>query len=216
MPRNILLFMTDQQRTDYVGYAADSCVSTPNIDWIAQHAHFTCCNTTNPICSPARTSLITGRYPRQIGTLTMAGDLFPQIPTFMQALQGAGYKTYGIGKFHYNQTYPWSTPRGCGMDSVAGEQDEKSYGYDFIWETAGKQQVVSNYCFYGDYLAKKGMLEQVRDFFSQSGGKNGDVANHNYDKALPWPFDEEDYIDVVTAVWHASSFAHIRRSSRST
>ena len=33
MPRNILLFMTDQQRTDYVGYAADSCVSTPNIDW---------------------------------------------------------------------------------------------------------------------------------------------------------------------------------------
>lgn len=52
MPRNILLFMTDQQRTDYVGYAADSCVSTPNIDWIAQHAHFTCCNTTNPICSP--------------------------------------------------------------------------------------------------------------------------------------------------------------------
>ena len=73
------------------------------------------------------------------------------------------------------------------MDSVAGEQDEKSYGYDFIWETAGKQQVVSNYCFYGDYLAKKGMLEQVRDFFSQSGGKNGDVANHNYDKALPWP-----------------------------
>ena len=75
MPRNILLFMTDQQRTDYVGYAADSCVSTPNIDWIAQHAHFTCCNTTNPICSPARTSLITGRYPRQIGTLTMAGSV---------------------------------------------------------------------------------------------------------------------------------------------
>jgi len=31
MPRNILLFMTDQQRTDYVGYAADSCVFTPNI-----------------------------------------------------------------------------------------------------------------------------------------------------------------------------------------
>lgn len=171
MPRNILLFMTDQQRTDYVGYAADSCVSTPNIDWIAQHAHFTCCNTTNPICSPARTSLITGRYPRQIGTLTMAGDLFPQIPTFMQALQGAGYKTYGIGKFHYNQTYPWSTPRGCGMDPVAGEQDEKSYGYDFIWETAGKQQVVSNYCFYGDYLAKKGMLEQYETFSRRTAAK---------------------------------------------
>ena len=29
-------------------------------------------------------------------------------------------------------------------------------------------------------------------------GINGDTADHNYDKALPWPFDEEDYIDVVT------------------
>ena len=24
------------------------------------------------------------------------------------------------------------------------------------------------------------------------------MPHHNYDKALPWPFDEEDYIDVVT------------------
>ena len=50
--------------------------------------------------------------------------------------------------------------------------------------------MVSNYCFYGDYLAKKGMLEQVRDFLAER-RQNGDVANHNYDKALPWPFDEE-------------------------
>lgn len=199
MPKNILLFMTDQQRAEYTGYAPDSVVQTPNIDYLAQGRWFSNCNTTNPICTPARTSLITGRYSRQIGTLTMAGDLFPQIPTFMQALRKAGYKTYGIGKFHYNQTYPWSTPRGCGMDPVAGESDEKRFGFDYIWETAGKQQVVGNYCFYGDYLAKKGLLTQVRDFFQKSGGINGDTPNHNYDQANPWPFDEEDYIDVVTA-----------------
>ena len=199
MPRNILLIMTDQQRAEYVGYVPEGVADTPNINRIAQEGtYFTCCNTTNPICSPARTSLITGRYPRQIGTLTMSGDLFPQIPTFMQALQKAGYVTYGIGKFHYNQTYPWSTPRGCGMDPVAGEQGERSFGYDFVWETAGKQQTVSNYCFYCDYLQKKGMLDQVRDFFEQCGGPNGDVPHHNFDKAMPWPFAEEDYIDVVT------------------
>ena len=199
MPKNILLFMTDQQRAEYVGYAENGCGAvTPNIDRIAAHAHFTNCQTTNPICTPARTSLITGRYSRQIGTLTMAGDLFPQIPTFMQALQKAGYTTYGIGKFHYLQTYPWSTPRGCGMDPVAGVEDEKTFGYDFVWETAGKQQVVGNYCFYGDYLNQKGLLPAVRDFFVECGGINGDTADHNYDKALPWPFDEEDYIDVVT------------------
>lgn len=198
MPKNILLFMTDQQRAEYMGSAANSVVETPNIDRIAAHAQFTCCQSTNPICTPARTSLITGRYPRQIGTRTMAGDLFPQIPTFMQALQRAGYTTYGIGKFHYLQTYPWSTPRGCGMDPVAGVEENKAFGYDFIWETAGKQQTVGNYCFYCDYLQKKGMLSQVRDFFVECGGSNGDTADHNYDKALPWPFAEEDYIDVVT------------------
>ena len=199
MPKNILLFMTDQQRAEYVGCARDGCGAvTPNIDRIAAYARFTCCQTTNPICTPARTSLITGRYSRQIGTLTMSGDLFPQIPTFMQALQGAGYKTYGIGKYHYLQTYPWSTPRGCGMDPVAGEADEKKFGYDFVWETAGKQQVVGNYCFYGDYLNRKGMLSAVRDFYETSGGINGDTADHNYDQANPWPFPEEDYIDTVT------------------
>lgn len=197
MAKNILLFMTDQQRSDQVGYSGCEGL-TPNIDRIASHAYFTGCQTTDPICTPARTSLITGRYCRQIGTLTMAGDLFPQIPTFMQALQRCGYTTYGIGKFHYLQTYPWSTPRGCGMDPVAGVEEMKRFGYDFIWETAGKQQTVGNYCFYGDYLHKKGMLEQVRDFFVECGGRNGDTADHNYDKALPWPFAEEDYIDIVT------------------
>ena len=42
------------------------------------------------------------------------------------------------------------------------------------------------------------MLDQVRDFFEQCGGPNGDVPHHNFDKAMPWPFAEEDYIDVVT------------------
>lgn len=198
MPKHIILLMTDQLRTDYVGYQNGDLFVTPNIDAIAARAAFTCCNTTNPICTPARTSLITGRYTRQIGTLTMAGDLFYQIPTFMQALQGAGYRTYGIGKFHYLQPYPWSTPRGCGIDLVALEEETKKFGYDVIWETAGKQLMNTNYCFYCDYLAQKGLLEQVRDFAGACGGKNGDTADHNYDKALAWPFAEEDYIDVVT------------------
>lgn len=197
MPKHVLLLMTDQQRFDQVDWTGESG-ATPNITRIASHAYFTNCQTTNPICTPARTSLITGRYSRQIGSLTMSGDLFPQIPTFMQALQRAGYRTYGVGKFHYLQTFPWSTPRGCGMDMVAGEADSRRFGYDFVWETAGKQQTVGNYCFYGDYLQKKGLLSAVRDFFVECGGVNGDTADHNYDKALPWPFAEEDYVDVVT------------------
>ena len=52
MGKNILLFMTDQQRWDQVGYAGCEGL-TPNIDRIASHAHFTGCQTGDPICTPA-------------------------------------------------------------------------------------------------------------------------------------------------------------------
>ncbi|MDR3160271.1 MAG: sulfatase-like hydrolase/transferase [Spirochaetaceae bacterium] len=201
MNKNILLIMTDQQRSDYTGYIADGKASMPNLDALARtSAYFTCCQTTNPICMPARSSLITGRYPRQIGALTMSGDLFPQIPTFMHGLQKAGYTTYGIGKFHYLQTAPWSVPRGQGLNYVkmaAASCDSKQYGYDEIWEAAGKQLMLKNYCYYADCLHEKGLLEKARDFWQQSGGPNGDTADHNYDQVRSWPFDEADYPDVM-------------------
>ena len=199
MPKNILLFMTDQHRSDFVGYVPGGKALTPNIDRIASKAYFTRCTTPNPICTPARTSLITGRYSRQIGMLTMSGDLFPQIPTFMQALQRAGYKTYGIGKYHYMHCGGFDMKRGCGLDHVAMAEDMKAFGYDFVWETAGKQTEAANYCFHADYLNRKGLLNRYRHYVEQSGGINGDTPDHNYDLATPWPFAEEDYVDVVTA-----------------
>ena len=198
MAKNILLIMTDQQRREYCGNRYGGIADMPNLDILSSKARFTNCTTTNPICAPARSSLITGRYPRQIGMLTMSGDLYPQIPTFMQALQKKGYKTYGVGKFHYLQTSPWSVGRGEGMELEKLRPYIKEYGYDFVWEAAGKQQLVANNCSYAKYLEDKGILDRVRDFMKNSGGSNGDTADHNYDKANPWPFDEKDYVDVVT------------------
>ena len=199
MAKNILFFMSDQHRSDYVGYAPDSKMETPNIDRIAAHANFSRCTTPNPICTPARTSLISGRYPRQIGMLTMSGDYFPQIPTFMQALQKHGYKTYGIGKYHYMHLGGVSVPRGEGYDHTAMRHEMEKFGYDFVWETAGKQTMIPNLCDYGKYLQERGLLEKYRDFAVSSGGLNGDSPDHNFDKALPSPLAEGDYIDNVTA-----------------
>lgn len=192
---NILFIMTDQQRADATGYSGD--YNTPAIDSIAACSHYECC-TVNPICTPARCALLTGRYPRQIGMVTMSGDLDYQIPTMPQALQKAGYTTYGIGKFHFMQTWPWGTPRGQGWDFLKNEEAMRRFGFDFIWETAGKQQLLQNYDHYCAYLDQKGLLETYRDFVEYSGGGNGDTADHNYDRALPFPLEEEDYVDVVT------------------
>jgi len=115
---NIVFIMTDQLRFDYVGFSGEGKMDTPNIDRIAKGTAFTCCQTVNPICQPARTALAAGKYTHQIGTLGMSGDFSRQHPTFMRALQKVGYKTNVIGKLHYLQTWSWDTPRGKVLTSM--------------------------------------------------------------------------------------------------
>ena len=196
--KNIILIMTDQQRLDFTGYSGNNKIVTPNMDVIAESVGFTCCQTVNPVCTPARAALITGRYAHQIGMVSMSGDLSLEYPTFMQALQKEGYSTSAVGKLHFLQTWPWGIPRGKGLNLAELNSETQKYGYDYVWETAGKQQLVLNYCNYCKYLEEKGMLDEVRDFM-QLALPNGDYPDMNFDQVNPWPFAEEDYIDIVTA-----------------
>lgn len=118
-PLNILLILTDQLRPDAVGFGPDGRFATPNIDRIAAGSVFAACQTVNPLCQPARTALLTGKYTHQIGLRAMSGDLSPQHPTFPRALRDAGYHTAAVGKLHYLQTWPWGTGPGEGNDLTA-------------------------------------------------------------------------------------------------
>ncbi|MDP0495512.1 MAG: sulfatase-like hydrolase/transferase, partial [Verrucomicrobiota bacterium JB024] len=197
-PLNILFLMTDQQRYDCIGYAPASKIATPNIDRIAEGTAFSCCQTVNPICQPARTALLTGRYSHQIGTLQMSGDLDFSIPTYPQALQRAGYWTAGVGKFHYLQTWPWDTPRGQGVPLARLHEQFRSLGYDHLWESAGKQQAAKNTCDYCNYLKEHGLLEDFRDWVATRGGNNELITAQLDKDGDPWPFGEEHHIDIVT------------------
>lgn len=68
-PKNIIFLMTDQQRPDYVGWHPNSKVETPNLDRIAEGCAFMNCISSNPIRTPARAALPTGKYSRQVGLL---------------------------------------------------------------------------------------------------------------------------------------------------
>ena len=191
--------MTDQLRADYIKNINESEISLPNIARIYEGIGFSNCVTVNPICTPARTSLITGRYSHQIGMLDMSGDLSLQIPTFMQALQNEGYFTAGIGKFHFLQTWKWSTNRGKGIPLIKIKDKLKQFGFDYIWESSGKQLALKNYCDYCKYLDEKGLLEQYRDFIEKS-SKNSDSAYENVECSEAWPFDESDHVDIQTRI----------------
>lgn len=197
---NILFIMTDQQRADHVGWHPHARIRLPNLDRLAEGCVFRNCVSANPICVPARTALLTGRYTHQIGTLAMSGDLPRHIPTYAQALKKAGYHTAGIGKFHWLQTWKWGCPKGNGIDLANLHDELKGYGFDEVWEATGKQLIVQNRCDWAVQLEAKGILEDARRFLRDSGPNFGAMeARHADYTGEPWPFAEEDYVDIATA-----------------
>jgi choline-sulfatase len=60
---NIIYIFTDQQHAKMMSGAGNKWVNTPAMDYIAAHGiRFTRAYTPNPVCSPARVSLMTGRF----------------------------------------------------------------------------------------------------------------------------------------------------------
>jgi arylsulfatase A-like enzyme len=196
-PLNILFLMTDQHRADHVGFLPGSRLATPNLDRVAEGTAFSNAVTPNPICTPARSCLLTGKYSHQIGMLSMSGDLSLQHPTYMRALQQAGYWTAGIGKFHWLQNWPWGQPRGQGHNLVGLRDEIKKYGMDYVWESSGKQLAERNFCDYMAYLKGKGLLDAYRDHVEAEGPNRQDPEQVEF-TGKAWPFAEEDYVDCVT------------------
>jgi choline-sulfatase len=164
------------------------------MDRLAESVGFTGCTTVNPVCTPARSALLTGKYAHQIGMLNMSGDLSPLHPTYPKALQKAGYRTYGIGKFHWLQGWKWGTPPGRGHPLFSMKEQMKRFGFDEIREAAGKQLALQNHCDYCEDLERKGLLSAYREFV-RSCGSYPRLAGPKMGGVVPFPFAEENYMD---------------------
>ena len=61
---NILWYCTDQQRWDTIHALGQAHIATPTLDSLcARGVAFERAYTQSPICTPARASFLTGRYP---------------------------------------------------------------------------------------------------------------------------------------------------------
>lgn len=171
-PPNLIFIFADQHRHDALGCAGHPTVRTPNLDRIAgEGVRFANAWCQSPICQPSRGSLITGRYPHELGILRNFGpDFDPQWPTFMKNLQRTGYATAGIGKTHYYQ-----------KGLVSPEQDDgdlrrltshvEEFGFDHVVEEFDRYvHVVDGVRTpYTEYLRERGVFEpyaeQIRRIF---------------------------------------------------
>lgn len=99
---NLLLIMTDQQRADSLGCMGNERARTGNLDALAARGalfrnHFT----PHQICSPSRATLFTGQLARRHGLTRNGVALAETEPMLSRDLQAAGYRTHGVGKFHF-------------------------------------------------------------------------------------------------------------------
>ena len=104
---DFLLIICDQLGMDAISAHGCLDVDTPNIDrLINRGVSFTESHSTNPVCSPARSSLLTGRMPVETGVITNNRRIHPSRPDAGQWLRQAGYDAYYCGKWHLPEGYP--------------------------------------------------------------------------------------------------------------
>jgi len=116
--------------TDDLGYAdiapfGSTLNRTPNLDRMAQEGRKLTSFYAAPVCSPSRSALMTGCYPKRVlpipGVLFPANDigLSPKEITVAEVLKAEGYATGIVGKWHLGDQ-PEFLPTNQGFDEWFG------------------------------------------------------------------------------------------------
>lgn len=114
---------------DDLGYGDLGCygsqIKTPNLDRLAaEGVRFTNFCSADPVCSPSRAALLTGRYPTRVGVPAV---LFPtdkeglslDETTMANMLKDRGYRTACVGKWHLGRPDAY-LPTSRGFDEYFG------------------------------------------------------------------------------------------------
>lgn len=105
MKRNVLYVMVDDLRSQLSCYGHSDTVHTPNVDRLAtEGALFAHAYVQIAVCSPSRSSFLTGLRPQQQNILNFRTDFRRATPhggeivTLPQFFKATGYTATGMGK----------------------------------------------------------------------------------------------------------------------
>ncbi len=155
---NVILIISDDQGYGDFSLHGNPNLTTPSLDAIAkagaQFTQFQVC----PVCSPTRSSLLTGRYNYRTGVVdTFLGRslMDPKETTIAEVLRRAGYRTGIFGKWHLGDNYPMRAidqgfdeslvANGGGLAQPGDPPPGNSYT-DPILRRNGKYEKTKGYC----------------------------------------------------------------------
>lgn len=150
---NIVLYLADEVRADFIAAAGSNPMArTPNLDKLAKRGTmFTHAVTNQPLCSPSRACMLTGRYPTETGVWKLEVDMRRDLPTLATVLRENGYTANLIGKWHLAKAnlktktgYGWVEPelRGGFLDVWEGANVYERVTHPYngtIWDSAGNE-----------------------------------------------------------------------------
>lgn len=122
---NVVFLLIDDLGYADCGFNGGKDIRTPNIDKLAASGAILESHYVQPVCSPTRAALMTGRYATRTGVYTIVRPhakwgLPLQERTLANALQDAGYTTAIVGKWHLGEFDPKYQPTSRGFEHQHG------------------------------------------------------------------------------------------------
>ena len=147
---NIVFLLIDDLGFADCGFNGGKDIRTPNIDKLAREGAILDSLYVQPVCSPTRAALMTGRYATHTGVYTIVRPhatwgLPLAERTLASALKDAGYATAATGKWHLGEFDPAYLPMARGFDHHYGhyfgmiDYNTHMRGKDLDWYRDGKQ-----------------------------------------------------------------------------
>jgi arylsulfatase A-like enzyme len=133
-----ILWLTSEDNGPHYGCYGDAYATTPNIDALAAKGlRFNRCWSNAPVCAPARTCLISGRWAPSDGAEHMRSEVpMPKgHKMYPQLLREAGYYCTNNSKEDYNLSKPSAGGVAAGKKKAKGQGG----GADAVWhDSSGK------------------------------------------------------------------------------
>jgi arylsulfatase A-like enzyme len=215
-PPNIIFFLADDLGWRDLGCFGSTYYDTPNIDELAANGMlFTHAYSANPLCSPTRASIMTGKHPVRLGLITPAGHLPPNpdkpwydstiaphrktIPpntrtyldtaeyTIAETFREAGYATAHMGKWHMGLDEAYFPDKQGFEVTVHGAPDPgpRSYFSPYQFRKGNFPDGPE-----GEYIADRLTIEAEK-FIEDNKDKPFLLHLWHYNVHGPWGFKEE-------------------------
>ncbi|MCX7048749.1 MAG: sulfatase-like hydrolase/transferase, partial [Candidatus Sumerlaeota bacterium] len=196
--KNVLFIAVDDLKPDLGCYGFKEVIS-PNIDRLAKSGMlFNRCYCQQAVCSPTRSSLLTGCRPdttKVYDLVTHFRTHIPDVVTLPQLFKQNGYHTQGLSKIYHN-----------------GYDDAPSWSVPHEERPPSPQPLAPNL---RQYYSKEGM-DAIRKIEQQAAEKNEKVDWKKL-RGLPWEAPEVDdaqLLDGATALRACELLAQFKKESK--